>query len=271
VGVLAMKKIISFSIIAAGTIVSIFILNLSDKNPEEKLKLSISTNQKSSNLDFNSAALTNNAINSLNNSEQELFNDNFTDKMAQLYLRQIVDDNKGELKQIDGKNALLATPIDEIINKNPIDESIYKIQYKIFTAKEIIINDNNSKEAQLFFLNTLKSIQEKNLSKIKIKLLEMTQDFFQRKNTEKLEQYVQAGQKITIELLKTPTPSQWANVHLQNLNLWQKKITTLKALLDYENDPIKAIVALNELPQLIEETGSLEQMAAEKFKILASQ
>src|SRR3989344_1307180 len=147
VGVLAMKKIISFSIIAAGTIVSIFILNLSDKNPEEKLKLSISTNQKSSNLDFNSAALTNNAINSLNNSEQELFNDNFTDKMAQLYLRQIVDDNKGELKQIDGKNALLATPIDEIINKNPIDESIYKIQYKIFTAKEIIINDNNSKEA----------------------------------------------------------------------------------------------------------------------------
>jgi len=49
------------------------------------------------------------------------------------------------------------------------------------------------------------------------------------------------------DLLALKVPSQLSAWHLQNLNLWEKKLVVYKAILNLDTDPLKASLAIQQI------------------------
>lgn len=189
---------------------------------------------------------------------------NLTDTLAESYLAEILRKNPSGPQLVEGEQKI-TLPGEQAFG-DILDKYAEEIGNSyIFEEKDIKLTNNVSKEAGLAYLQKLNEINEKNFGKFDKTIVEVLDLWMKRQNSKPLEQYVSLIQPQTQDLLALPVPILWKQFHLQNLNLWQKKLKVYSMLLDLENDPLASVLALGQVSPVIEETLILNKILEERF------
>jgi hypothetical protein len=192
---------------------------------------------------------------------------NLTDLLAESYLEEVVRKNPAGPQRVNGKKTLVL-PSEEIFaealakTKKEIGPS------KLFGENDIKIINDASRAAELAYLENLNKINQKNFGEFKKSIIEILDEWITNQNGKLLEKYVSLIPAQIQDLLSLPTPIRWKQFHLQNLNLWQKKLAVYSALLNLRNDPLASLLALEQVSPVIEETMILDDTLEERFNEL---
>lgn len=259
------KKFIPALIISSALIAAILILTNNNKTDQEPLAVQLETNNPF--LAFNKQNL--NAESKIALAAAAGQTTNLTEAFAKLYFQELVKQNP-ENFQADQRGLKLPKDISDInLNQDEIAELINQT-FKIipFEIKDIKISQDGSVSAQLAYINALQTINQKNFSQIKDNIVDIVEQWIFYQKKEKLAAYVRAVPNQIKDLLILPVPPAWQEFHLQNLNLWQKKLAAYSALLDIEQDPLKSLPAIQEISLIIQEGLKLDETLQSKYLVL---
>ncbi len=143
------------------------------------------------------------------------------------------------------------------------------ITYQLFDEGDIVTTDDNSLTAQKRYLETYQRILNRRLAGININMLERKLSAT-NSDTEVVQALLAPIPGILSDLLATPVPSAWTQVHLMLLNLWQRQKDAYEALAHYEEDSLRAMLALQELPTLIRTDQSIREEFTRYYTALSS-
>lgn len=268
------KKIVAVTILFFGVAVSIFILSAprAEKKTETGLRVEIPKNIQNPQFAFkqNGAPQTSGApLRGAEGNAGGQGGTNLTEELVGAYAKMVARQNPKGFKTVNGKKQL-SVPTSDAAQQLFNRQLGQKIPFIEFTLNDLAISENNSKESQVQYAIDLITITQKNFSAVRLPLMDMIEEVTARENTKPLAQYVSAMPNEINDVLALRAPSALRQFHLQNLNLWQRKYAVYSAFLDYANDPLKAMVAMNEIEQLIEETQNLKQVLATHLEELPS-
>ncbi len=193
---------------------------------------------------------------------------NLTQKLTDTYIQEFLKTNQGELQNVNGRTGL--KPPDGTSLENLLQENLNQgIAFKTFELKDVRISGDNSKENQLAYIEEFGAAGKKDFGSFHETIDQMLDSWINRKNAEPLNQYLDISSKQINSLLALETPDAWKDFHLQNLNLWEKKLEVYMAILNGD-DPLKTALAIKQVPDLIQESGDLQAVLEEKIKELDS-
>lgn len=262
------KKIVAFLILGSGFVTAYLILSTDLHKGKNKDAFDFAVNQKSDSF-LNFKINPSNSINS--QISQNLISNkttNLTDAVAQNYLSEILKRNPEGPKTINEKQTL--TVPSQTLMENALEGNlIQSLQFTQFKEKDIKISNNNSTKNQLVYLQSLEKINQKNFNSFNESMEDILDELMLNQNSEPLQKYTDIINKEIIDTLALETPSLWKEFHLQNLNLWQKKLIIFNALLELSDDPLKAYLSLQEIPGVIDENFDLQKVLETRFKELA--
>lgn len=191
---------------------------------------------------------------------------NFTENLAALYASKIVSnaETSGVLDSdsLDVENLEL----DQILRTggSALDIPAYKLS-------DIKISDDNSIRNQIAYLEGIDELLRENFGGFQKNLAIALDEFFTKKNPTSLKYLAEHIPGYLDGLLALPAPSLWQTVHLQILNLWQKKLVVYRAILDFDSDPLKAYLALNYVLPIAEEDINLQNVLVKRYEELISE
>lgn len=250
------RKIVAFVIITVALAASIIIIYQPQKNSSKTLFSlnAISPKGVNSNLEFSQKKSPQNLITNLNqpvNINNDSLNQketNMTEAFIDLYNRTIFSQNPNEMAEIIMKGeAISGKNIENFIETlNP------QFNQTPFEAKDIKISSNNSKETKLIYLQQIKNVSKKHLGSINFHIFKAVEELFKNKNDFYLNRILTALPPLMEEMLKISVPSELKNFHLDALNILQEELTTYQFISSYQDDPLKAYLAVQNLPQLAE-------------------
>jgi len=250
------KLILGTTIIITGIAVSILIIGILDNggntHVSEASLGSTSANPdiffqfESNNRDTDSIVLSTSTP--ADYSEQMRENGNLTDKLANTYA------------------AYLMTNEDSPILPKEIGEAMAKeinkpLSHNLFSIDDILTIENNSQEKKLAYLELLDELLWKHFGKFKNENTHTAiKEMFENDNPSVLEGIMKAAPDYIGDMLTIEAPSEWKEIHLQLVNVWKKKLSLYKAILDYNNDPLRAYLAIQELPSVVYEDAELNRI-----------
>lgn len=262
------KGLAAFVIVGLSVIVSFFIISSPKNSQKEGVASSFLRSSNNPFLSFQSSNIkTQNPT--ITQKISPLKTDNLTEELASIITESIANSNPDGLKE--GKKIIPPDP-------NLLEEKTLQFKEKaakflgedVFTEKDIIITDDNSKEAQLAYLKKLDETTKKNFTGFDKSFAELFNSWLETGDPSDVKTYTKIAAAQIKDLLAIRVPSLWKPFHLQNLNLWQKKLAAYQALLETKEDPVKAMVAFKVLPQLLTETVLLQETLQKKFIELKS-
>lgn len=257
------KKIVALIIFSAGLVGAFLIIN--PIKPAEKTgEITDLVAEKENFLDFQKQTAGNNEI--LKKNIEENGNKNLTNYLAQIYTQELVKNNPANLNPAE-KSLRLPKDVSEIsLPEEAINEmatDAFLINY--FTEKNLKIAADNSPENQLAYIQKFQDINRKNFGQFNKNLVTILDEWILEQKRDDLEKYAGAIPNEINDLLAMNVPILWQSFHLQNLNLWQKKLVTVNALLSLEKDPLKSILAIQQTARVLEENISLDKVLEEKY------
>lgn len=266
------RKIIAFTILASGIAVFFIIIFSSHREiPKAPLLINV-TAQKSSNLDFRreapslntSAAIPSFISQKLSGSTGEV--ENLTEILARAYASEIYKLNPAGPDEIKGQKSLRVLPQEAAVQL--LEEQIqngFKIQ--MFTEKDIkVISDNSQKAHLSYYIEALDIIIGG--EKLNHTMPEILDALVSEQNTKLIEEYIAFLPSSMESLLMLEVPSFLQTLHLQIINAWQKKLSVFTALRNFNEDPLKAYLALQEVPNIIEEDLNLQEVLIKHYQDL---
>lgn len=204
-----------------------------------------------------------------NQNNGNLKTDNLTELLIQEYEKEFLKLNQNGPQTINGKTGI--KPISEESFQNLIEKKVSEdISFEYFSEKDIKISEDNSVEAQGNYLNLFGAIIQKNFGNFKTPITDIIDRAIEKQKTDDLEKYLNIASNQINDLLALETPSRWKEFHLQNLNLWQKKLTVYTAILNYKDDPLKGVIALKQVENLIDESENIQTVLENRIKELNS-
>ncbi len=194
---------------------------------------------------------------------------NLTDVLADSYLREILAQNPEGPTLVEGEKRVR---VPDVSSLEDIAESglTAKIAVREFSSRDVRVSSDNSKEAQLAYIKQLESVTTKNFSGFRTSIIDLLDGWMTTQNPALFDSYLQIVSKQIDGLLQISTPSLWTTFHVQHINMWQKKLTLFTALSELENDPLKAYVALQEIPAVFDEGLDLQSVLEEKIDALST-
>lgn len=191
---------------------------------------------------------------------------NLTDQLAQTLSQNILQAN-GSVTS-NGTSTIRLPSSDYM--SNALDASMNQgLQFPIFTDKDIRVGKDNSVGAQLAYINNLGKVTDNNFSGFKVSVTDMLDNFFKQNNSAPLAKYVDIAGNQVNGLLALEVPEQMKVWHIQNLNLWEKKLVVYRAILNFDSDPLKAVLAAKEVDNVITETNDLQKVLGDYFNSFA--
>ena len=254
------RKKLALIILTTGVVISILIII--PRDAEKKSLAVFSKKSGDSALSFKSS---DNGNLKLNLPEKEKVreedfteNANFTEALADFYTRQLLGNS------VDG-----SLPSEEEVfvefQKN-IPQSLI---YSTFKEEDIKVSSDSSEKNQVMYMeavneamwNNFEELQGENTSTAIEKL-------FEEDDSSIIEKLIEATPNYLDDILQIEAPSAWKEFHLAMLNVWQKKFTVYKAVVDYDSDPSKAYLALQELPDIIQRSQDLQLILIQRYNEL---
>lgn len=233
--------------------------------------------QKNEGVDFTVAENSNSNLNFKTNSTADTPTSNFlipsvrdenlTDKLGKTYAQAIIGLNPDDPLSVNGERGL-NVPSQESVNAVLQEQLSQKLSFDLFKKGDLKISNENSAVDKLTYLEKLNGLSEKNFSNLKGNFVEMLDEWALKQNNEPLKDYLLRIPKQINDILSLSVPSDLADFHLQNLNLWQKKLTAFTAMLNMNEDPIKSYLAIQELPGIVEENLTLQDFVEKQYEAL---
>ncbi len=257
------KKTTAVLIVITGLLASFFIIKSPAKDGSGITSLTTKSNSPGLNLQQSSSKNIQSAQVGYPIDE----NQNLTEELAKIYARTIIDANSNEgLSPAEKQQAAVFSPetAGEIVERYLPQE----MEITAFTDADLKIFNSNSTADQLSYLEAINNLSEKNFTNLKANFVEMLDEWALNQNNEPIEEYVSRIPKHINDLLSLAVPSGLADFHLQNLNLWQKKLTVFAAILNMNDDPLKTFLAVQELPTIVEESFALQDFIEDKYQNL---
>ena len=188
-------------------------------------------------------------------------NNNLTDNLAKLYLEEIAKRNP----TLAGAETL-TLPSESSLDELVAAQITQGIKSKTYTRKDIRISEVSGLSAERVYLESFAATTQKNFKNVSRGLDSMIGALFEKKNQGPLRKYVEAASAEIADLLALETPKTLVGLHLEILNLWQKKISVYDALLDSENDPLRSYLALQSIESIIYENETLDKKLGDLAK-----
>ncbi|KKU94487.1 MAG: hypothetical protein UY26_C0001G0039 [Candidatus Jorgensenbacteria bacterium GW2011_GWA1_48_13] len=255
-------KIVALLILASGLVASLVILKTPAKNGGFSLNSSFQESNNPS-LDFESALkLSNQKTNQVNGGESS---SNLTDNLAALYAGEVV-------KNIEADGSFNG----DAFNAEGLDlEQLLQTQANVldipeYKLSDIKISSDNSVQNQVAYLEGVDMLLKENFGGFHKNLAIALDEFFTKKDATSLNYLVEHIPNYLNGLLTLSAPSLWQTVHLQILNLWQKKLVVYRAILDFNSDPLKTFAALQYVFPIAEEDINLQTVMIKRYEELTS-
>ncbi|MEX1014469.1 MAG: hypothetical protein WDZ80_04895 [Candidatus Paceibacterota bacterium] len=244
------KKILkSLVILSIGVLASIFIIN-QDSNAVSKTTIE-SNNSSESSLSFlsnnnneRSDLITSSPNNLTAYENDDEVTNNLTDLLANSFSGNIVSGE--DPKSID---------IESFIQERGLENYMEEAE---FSLNDIIISSDDSKNNHLRYLERIREIAINNFSGFEGEALEMLQAHIERGDSEKIEKIVSLIPKFIDDMLLVKAPESMKEAHLTVINVWSKKLFIYKSILNMENDPLKAYLAMEHFIKVAEEDVAIQ-------------
>lgn len=251
------SKIISVAILLAGLTLFLVILNLPSGNAPKSLSV-----EENGTYDSGFQYKTSQDRNSFANPAQVAgglsMGDNLTETLANSFSQGVFEAN-GDIAQGE-KNPQVALPNSDAVT-NAINQSMEQnIQFPVFSEKDIRTINDDSSAAQAAYLESLGKVSEENFNGFKTPMPSILDEFFNKNNPAKLSKFVAIAESQITDLLALKVPRRFSAWHLQNLNLWNKKAVIYKAILGMDADPLKAIIAMKQVNDTLQENDNLQKV-----------
>jgi|GEM_PF-2592427 len=262
------RKAISAAIVLGGLVLFAVIINLPAGNGVQKPPNGGGdTAGLDSGLQFQVNQNRNTVTNPTPTDVKQGSTDNLTDQLAQALSQNVLQINNGFNQ---GTSTITLPSSDSLGNAIGQAASDQKLQFRIFSEKDIRINSDNSFAAQIAYLESLKNISDKNFGKFKTPIVDILSNFFDKNDSALLAKYVGIAQNEINDLLAIKVPAQLSAWHLQNINLWEKKSVVYKAILDLNDDPLKAALAIQQVNGIGQENDNLQNVLNSYLKKLTT-
>ncbi|MDI6734300.1 MAG: hypothetical protein QMD50_02295 [Patescibacteria group bacterium] len=262
------KKILAIIIVLGSVVASISIISSSKENPKEEFfKISANLNDANPYLNFKTSPNNDSNQKSQESSNNKILSGNLTDELINNYGLEILKRNPSGAFNQNGKQSL-NMPSEKVFENLLENQIAQGLKINFYELKDLKLSNDNSLKAVRAYLEAINSAAEKNLMGIKKSPFAMFVDLFNKKNSNDLYQYLNRLTAYTTDLLKIPAPLSWQVFHLELLNLGQRKIATYQTLIGVEEDPIKALIAAQEIEKIDQAEFDLATVLREKLKDL---
>lgn len=199
---------------------------------------------------------------------------NFTDLVAQLQFQKLLEQNPDSLSGLLTNNVNAQTQTMDRLPDLMADVNLESQEWTTIAAQLIAIQSfrekdvkttiNDSPANQLRYLLALIESNQSRFTGFNASILTMVNQWMAGQ-PQKLQQYVALIPQQINDLLALPVPAGLTDFHLKNLNLWQKKYQIYGALTAFDQDPVKSLIALHYIEQLVAETAELNAFLQEKL------
>lgn len=125
---------------------------------------------------------------------------------------------------------------------------------RVFTARDFQTVPNNAVGTIQGYLEGISKVPEGSAD---LEFLPSVAAAVAHADAEPLEQYVRASNDYLDNLFVVTVPSDWILFHIKMANIWQARVELARAILTMEEDPLRAIAALNAVPKTAEEEREL--------------
>lgn len=251
------RKVVALTILILGTTAAL-IINSKAENSKNQIIEGDYGNFETNNLDYGKKSTTDEDFITAN-----LTDINVTETVASAYLEGFFKKNQNLLGNPQG----LTDEINADLNDLDVPKNIEGIAlpFKPFEKGAFPVIADNSPAAQLAYLEKIGGLISKNFSEINGDITQIIDRWLDKKDSNPLENYIAGAEQQIKDLQKITVPANWEQSHLQNLNLWQKKTVVYQAILQSENDPLKAYIAVQAISDIIQENDSLQEIISEKY------
>lgn len=237
------KKILAYSILLIGIACSAYLL-FYKKNPKTA-DAQIIDSERSSTAFSEPFSASNGSI------ADPLYN--ITEEAAKAYTKQIISMNNGGSGDV--ANVSLPSSDDfETIIRSYLSQGV---QYKEYAEKDLRISDDDSIAARTQYLKDVKKIQDNIIAPLKTSFVYSVAIFLNDKKSDEIQKHIDASSIYITQLLEVEVPKSAKKLHIDILNIYEKRRTLGTILLENSEDPLKSVVILQELEKLSEKEVDL--------------
>ena len=129
---------------------------------------------------------------------------------------------------------------------------------------------DDSKENQMTYLLSVAEAMNKYKTSFKTDIFSSIENNFKKNDPSALERFTNNIPELTENLLILQPPKNFVALHLQLLNYWQKKLAYYEAIVNSQEDPLKAYIALDDLKNILQEGLDLSNVIIKQYQFLKS-
>ncbi len=244
------RKTIAIAILMGGALGAFLITRLATPSERDLKTLSITQGQGGElAFAFGNAELSGSLLDTISGDS------NFTESVVQKYGEEIL-----RINPRGSSASAVALPPEGTLESLIVEAVERPFVFSSFTERDIRTSSGKTREALVFYLNTIVAIQEERLSEHASSLLGAVARFVSENNGRELELAQNAMRLYIGDLLKISAPAPLASFHLGLLNLWQKRVALTNTILESADDPLKIVAAVEHLSQTAEEETRLTEL-----------
>ncbi len=263
-------KIAAAALIIAGAALTAWQINTGSSTSENQPPVSAQfINGQSQNFNFKTGSSS--VAEPTNLNQDAVQTGNLTDKLAQLYVQQIIDQNaNGPTVNGSGQKQINMPSTDALANilQGNLNQ---QIQFKEFTVNDIIVSKDNSVQTQINYINALNEAAQKSSNDSNKTVFAALDNFLNQNDPTDLQNQINALDAQINNVLQIPVPSLWQQFDLESLNLWQKTVTIYQTFLSLNDDPLKTYLVLNDFQGVLDDAQSLNSVLIDRYHDLLTQ
>lgn len=260
------RKVTALFVVVLGITFSIFIIGSGEKDASSNAGIEpVGEDKRDFSLQFRSNKPLSFSPSLQKNSPAN--NLNLTDELAREYGSVVAQKSFGEGGLLGGLDSLADLDSESLraAEKRFQAKAVAAFEVSHFTKKDIIVSSDNSTENQLSYLGSIGKTTNDNFGDFDKLITEMVNEWLVTQDPASFEKYVEIAVKQMDSLLSLRVPSRWQSIHLENLNLWQEKRIAYTALINAQEDPLRALIALKVAADLANKTLVLQNILEERF------
>ena len=187
---------------------------------------------------------------------------NLTQQLAEDLARGFIAQNPNG---IDAQGGLSTPDSESLLEESVINAAEeFKLENEFVELKDLNISSNNSKENIAEYISQYYNILGNYANKMR--LVDNLQAFSESQDVNYIIPLLGYFDKLILEMKKLAVPSNFVLLHQQEINLLIGERSLLAALVDFSNDPLRAVAALKIFPDLEKQFADLDNLIENQLK-----
>lgn len=186
---------------------------------------------------------------------------NITERVFDRYGQETLQLNKNAA----GKNGPIALPTENVLDRIIAEELSASIDWKEFSLRDIRTSPSSDRQTVVAYLTALMRAYENAKIPRSQSFHELVARTATTGNVRELQKYSELISPLIDNLLELSAPRVWEDFHLLLVNYWQHRLVLAQAVLGLDADPLRAVIAVQELSESVDGEVDLLSLAKEKL------